>query len=260
MTKTGWQRATALVSLSPCGAATGFAVAHDTLAGLTSPAGLPARLQALEPPAAPGGGLRPAIVSAARHYLQLARTRTPAEMKALIWRSDSTDGADHGESCAAFASLTLELGARAVGQQSWVSGGGTYPWPLHPWADVRVESNPASPQVISVQQDAQAHHRWPPLGDGYRPQPGDGVLFDGHVEVVTSYAGGTLETIGADSLPGLTVNAHSFPAPLAGQGVLGFVDNGDLAATAAPSPSPSQASPSQAPAPGEAAGGAGEVP
>ena len=272
MTKPGWQRATALVSLSTCGAATGFAVAHDTIAGLTSPAGLPARLQALETPAgpavpgapgapagpaapgAPGGALRPAIVSAARHYLQLARTRTPAEMEALIWRSDSTDGTDHGESCAAFASLTLELGAKAVGQQSWVTGGGTYPWPLHRWADVRVESNPASSQVISMQADAQAHHRWHPLGDGYRPQPGDWVLFDGHVEVVTSDAGGTLETIGADSLPGLTVNAHSFPAPLAGQGVLGFVDNGDLAAAA------SSSAPSRAPAGGGAAMGRAEIP
>ena len=25
-----------------------------------------------------------------------------------------------------------------------------------------------------------AHHRWHPLGDRYRPQPGDWVLFDGH--------------------------------------------------------------------------------
>ncbi len=230
MTKPGWQRATALVSLSTCGAMTGFAVAHDTVAGMTSPVGLPIRLQDLDKPTASGDGvLRPAIVGAARHYLQLARSRTPAEMEAMIWRADSTDGADHGESCAAFASLTLELGARAAGEQSWVTGGGSYPWPLQRWADVRVEPNPASEDVISVQQDAQAHHRWHPLGDGYRPQPGDWVLFDGHVEVVTGYAGGSLETIGGDSLPGFTVNAHTFPAPLAARGVLGFVNNGDLA-------------------------------
>jgi flagellum-specific peptidoglycan hydrolase FlgJ len=230
MTKPGWQRATALVSLSTCGAMTGFAVAHDAIAGMASPTGMPVRLQALDSPATPGGSaLRPAIVSAARHYLQLARTRTPAEMEAMIWQADSTDGADHGESCAAFASLTLELGAQAAGEQSWVTGGGSYPWPLHRWADVRVESNPASLTVISIQQDAQAHHRWHPLGDGYQPQPGDWVLFDGHVEVVTGYAGGSLETIGGDSLPGFTVNAHTFPAPLAGHGVLGFVNNGDLA-------------------------------
>ena len=83
-----------------------------------------------------------------------------------------------------------------------------------------------------MQQDAQARHRWHPLGDGYRPQPGDWVLFDGHVEVVTRVTGGALSTIGADSRPGLTVNAHTFPAPFGAQGVLGFVDNGGLVTTA----------------------------
>jgi hypothetical protein len=158
----------------------------------------------------------------------MAQTRTSAEMEALIWQADSIDSADHGESCAAFASLTLALGANAVGQQSWATGGGSYPWPLYQWADVRVEPNPASPNVVSMLQDAQAHHRWHPLGDNYRPQPGDWVLFDGHVEVVTRYTGAVLYTIGGDSLPNLTVNAHKFTAPLAAQGVLGFVNNGDL--------------------------------
>ena len=168
----------------------------------------------------------------ARHYLRMAQGKTPAEMEALIWQASSIDGADHGQSCAAFASLTLALGARAVGQQSWVTGGGSYPWPLHPWADVRVQPNPASPDVTSMLQDAQAHHRWHPLGDGYRPQPGDWVLFDGHVEVLTRYSGAALYTVGADSLPNLTVNAHRFPAPFGAQGVLGFVDNGELASAA----------------------------
>ena len=153
-------------------------------------------------------------------------------MEALIWQASSIDGVDHGQSCAAFASLTLALGAKAAGQQSWVTGGGSYPWPLHPWADVRVQPNPASPDVVSMLQDAQAHHRWHPLGDGYRPQPGDWVLFDGHVEVVTRYAGAALYTVGGDSLPDLTVNAHKFPAPFGGQGVLGFVNNGELASAA----------------------------
>ena len=49
--------------------------------------------------------------------------------------------------------------------------------------------------------DAQAHGRWHPLGDGYQPQPGDWVLFEHHVEVVTSYSGGVLDSIGADSAP-----------------------------------------------------------
>ena len=149
-------------------------------------------------------------------------------MEAIIWQRDSIDGADHGQSCAAFASLALELGAQVVGGQSWVSGGGSYPWPLHSWADVRVEPNPASLGIVSIQQDAQAHDRWHPLGDGYAPLPGDWVLFDGHVEVVTKDAGGVLHTIGGDSLPNFSVNAHEYPGPLSAAGVVGFVNNGSL--------------------------------
>src|SRR5690349_24757326 len=211
---------------------TGFTVAHGTVADMTSPTTVPPLLLALDQPATPDasgdGALRSAIVGVARHYLRLARTRTPAEMESLIWQASSVDGADHGQSCAAFASLTLALGAKAAGQESWVTGGGSYPWPLHRWADVRVQPNPASPDVVSMLADAQAHHRWHPLGDGYRPKPGDWVLFDGHVEVVTRLAGSALYTVGADSLPGLTVNAHRFPAPFGAVGVLGFVNNGDL--------------------------------
>jgi len=234
--KPAWQQATAVVSLSTCGAVTGLTFTHDTVADMTSPTSVPARLTALDGPARPAssgdGALRSAIVGVARHYLQLAQSRTPAEMEALIWQADSIDGVDHGQSCAAFASLTLALGAQAVGQQSWATGGGSYPWPLHQWADVRVQPNPESPSVVSMLQDAQAHHRWHPLGDGYQPQPGDWVLFDGHVEVVTRYTGAALYTVGGDSLPGLTVNAHKFPAPFAAQGVLGFVNNGELASPA----------------------------
>ena len=234
--KPAWQQATALMSLSTYGAMTGFTFAHGTVAELTSPASMPAHLMALATPASPASpddsALRSAIVSVAKYYLQMAQSKTPAEMEALIWQADSTDGADHGQSCAAFASLTLALGAQAVGQQSWATGGGSYPWPLHRWADVRVQPNPDSPDVVSMLQDAQAHHRWHPLGDGYRPRPGDWVLFDGHVEVVTGYAGTALYTVGGDSLPDLTVNAHKFPAPLAAQGVLGFVNNGELVSTA----------------------------
>ena len=236
------------MSLSTCGAMTGFTFAHGTVADMTSPTSVPVHLLARDESGAPDspaspaspassasshdGALRSAIVSVARHYLQLARSRTPAEMEALIWQANSIDGADHGQSCAAFASLSLALGARAVGQQSWVTGGGSYPWPLHPWADVRVQPNPASPDVTSMLQDAQAHHRWHPLGDGYQPRPGDWVLFDGHVEVLTRASGAALYTVGADSRPDLTVNAHKFPAPFGAQGVLGFVDNGELASAA----------------------------
>ena len=121
----------------------------------------------------------------ASYYQRMAQSKTPAEMEALIWQRDSKDGADHGESCAAFASMTLALAAQMVGRQSWVTGGSTYPWPLQDWADVRVDPNPASLGITSIVQDAQAHQRWHPLGDGYQPLPGDWVLFQGHVEVVT---------------------------------------------------------------------------
>ena len=56
--------------------------------------------------------------------------------------------------------------------------------------------------------------------------PGDWVLFDQHVEVVTGDSGGVLHTIGGDSLPNFSVNAHQYPGPLAAQGVAGFVNNG----------------------------------
>jgi flagellum-specific peptidoglycan hydrolase FlgJ len=230
--KARWQQATALVSLSTAGAMTGFSFAHASVADLTSPSSLPVKLLAQNKPAAPAGAsdsaLRAAIVKAAQYYLRLAQSHSPAAMEALIWQNDSMDGADHGESCAAFASLTLESGAQATGQQSWVTGGTTYPWPVHAWVDSRVDPNADSPGVISILQDAQAHHRWHPLGDGYAPQPGDWVLFDGHVEVVTQYAGGVLYTIGGDSMPNLSVNAHQYDAPLAAQGVTGFVNNGVL--------------------------------
>ena len=258
--KPTWQQTTAVVSLSTCGAMTGFTFAHGTVADMTSPTSMPFHLAAQGKPASSGdGALRSAIVSAARYYLQMAQGKTPAEMEALIWRADSIGGDDHGQSCAAFASLTLALGAQAVGQQSWVTGGGSYPWPLHPWADVRVQPNPASPDVVSMLQDAQAHHRWHPLGDGYQPQPGDWVLFDGHVEVVTRYTGAALYTVGADSLPNLTVNAHKLPAPLAAQGVLGFVNNGELVRTAGHD-GQSAVGGAQAADGLQAAGGAAQVP
>ena len=189
-----WQQATALVTLTAGGVITGLNFAPGTAATMTTPNGVPLHLLALEKSAdgdlgglsgeASGGArssdaiVRPAIVNIARHYLQLAQGKTPAEMEALIWGSVSTDGADHGPFCAAFASLTLELAAQAVGQQSWATGGASYPWPLHRWADVRVQPNPDSPDVVSMLQDAQAHHRWHQLGDGYQPRPGDWVLFE----------------------------------------------------------------------------------
>ena len=247
--KPWWQQATALVTVTTGGVITGFNFVPGAAATMTSPTSVPLHLLALEQAARPGavmnaravGGdtadsgtgdalLRSAIVNVAKYYLQIAATRSPAQMEALIWDNTSLNGADHGPSCAAFASLTLELAAQAVGQRSWVSGGSSYPFPVPAWADVRVDTNPASPAVTSVMADAQAHDRWHPVGGSYQPQPGDWVLFAHHVEVVTRYSGGVLDTIGADSDPGLTVNAHSYGGTLAADGVAGFVDNGHLAA------------------------------
>src|SRR5215813_8194844 len=231
-----WQQVTALVSLSTSGAITGFSFVPGAVADLITPTSMPIRLMALEKsvkPAAPDDAtLRSAIVNVANYYLRMAQGKTPAEMEQIIWQQDSLDGVDHGASCAAFASLTLELGAQVVGQQSWVTGGTSYPWPLHSWADVRVDPNPSSLGITSILQDAQRNDRWHPLGDGYQPMPGDWVLFEGHVEVITNYAGGTLYTIGGDSGPNLSVNAHEYPGSLDAQGVVGFVNNSGLTVTA----------------------------
>ena len=226
-----WQQATALITLGAGGAVTGFSFVPKAPADLTSPASLPpVKLLALEHTSGPAPGsdamLRAAIVHVARHFMRLAESRSPAEMEAMIWQFASADGANHGPSCAAFASLTLELASHMAGLESWVTGGTSYPWPVHSWVDGRVDPNPASPEVVSVLQDAQNHGRWRPLGDGYAPQPGDWVLFDGHVEVVTKYLGGVLYTIGGDSVPNMSVNAHEYSGPLQAQGVAGFVDNG----------------------------------
>jgi flagellum-specific peptidoglycan hydrolase FlgJ len=271
--KPRWQQVTALVSLSAGGAITGFNFVPKPAAELKSPTAMPIHLMALERSAQPSpsqdSALRSAIVNVANHYLRMAESRTPGEMEAIIWQHVSVDGVDHGPSCAAFASLALELGANAVGQQSWVTGGTSYPWPLHKWADARVDPNPASIGITSVLQDAQAHGRWHPLGDGYRPRPGDWVLFDGHVEVVTKYAGGVLDTVGGDSAPNLSVNAHQYRNPLSALGVAGFVDNGLAGAggqhgaartTARPGGQAGDAAPAARPSPGQPKNGAADIP
>jgi hypothetical protein len=86
--KPTWQQATTLVSLSTCGAMTGFTFAHGTVADVTSPTSMPVHLMALDKPASPvsssDSALRSAIVSVAKYYLQMAQSKTPAEMEALI--------------------------------------------------------------------------------------------------------------------------------------------------------------------------------
>jgi flagellum-specific peptidoglycan hydrolase FlgJ len=262
ISKPWWQQATALVTVSASGVITGFNFA-PAAAAETTPTSVPLHLLALQQAAqldttvkapASDAQLRAAIVNVANYYLKLAKTKTPAQVEALIWGKVSGEGTDHGPSCAAFASLTLELAAQTTGLRSWATGGTTYPWPLPAWADVRVNTNPASPQVTSVVADAQANGRWHPLSDDdYTPQPGDWAVYDGHVEVVTSYSGGVLDTIGADSLPGFTLNAHSSAAPLADQGIVGFVDNGNLQpASGSTAPANTKAAPAKA-KPGPAA-------
>ena len=143
ISKPWWEQVTALISLSVSGAVTGFSFVPKAPADLRSPSSMPIQLLAMEQTAqaapADDTALRSAIVNVANYFLRMAATKTPAEMEAIIWHHDSIDGVDHGESCAAFASLTLEMAAHVVGQQSWVTGGTTYPWPLHEWADVRVD-------------------------------------------------------------------------------------------------------------------------
>src|SRR6204780_5270016 len=161
--KARWQQATALVTVSAGGVITGFNFVPGA-ATLTPPASVPLHQLALEQAARPDTAgkatasdaqLRAAIVNVARYYLKLAQTKTPAQIEAMIWGEVSSDGTDHGPSCAAFASLTLELAAHTTGLRSWVTGGTSYPWPLPTWADVRVDTNPASRLVTSVTADAQ---------------------------------------------------------------------------------------------------------
>ena len=87
--KPTWQQATALVSLSTCGAMTGFAFAHGTIDDMTSPTRMPVHLLALKKPAKPvsanDSALRSAIVNVANYYLRMAQTKSPAEMEAIIW-------------------------------------------------------------------------------------------------------------------------------------------------------------------------------
>ncbi len=87
-------------------------------------------------------------------------------MVAEVW---SDYPSDWPAICAVAAKLgdALELGAQAVGKQSWLTGGTTDPWLLHEWADVRVDPTRIRTGVISTLQDAQALHRWRSLGDDY---------------------------------------------------------------------------------------------
>jgi flagellum-specific peptidoglycan hydrolase FlgJ len=79
------------------------------------------------------------------------------------------------------------------------------------------------------------------------------------VEVVTKFANGVLSTIGGDSLPGFTVNAHQFSGSLGADGVVGFVNNGELLSTAS-SDTQQAAATQNRPAPQELPGSVGSQP
>src|SRR5260370_40111064 len=104
-------------------------------AGMAGP--LVALNRRAKPVSASDSALRSAIVNVAGNYLRMAQDKSPAEMEAIIWGNASVNGVDHGQSCAAFASLTLALGAQATGQHSWVSGGAPHPWPPAPRGGAR---------------------------------------------------------------------------------------------------------------------------
>src|SRR5580693_6168262 len=135
--KARWQQATALVTVSAGGVITGFNFVPGA-AALTAPASVPLHQLALERAAQPDTAgkatasdaqLRAAVVNVAGYYLKLAKTKSPAQIEALIWGEVSSDRADHGPACAAFASLTLDLASQTTGLRSWVTGGTAYPWP-----------------------------------------------------------------------------------------------------------------------------------
>ena len=110
--KAWWQQATALVTVTTGGAITGLTFVPGAAATMTSPSSVPLHLLALEQAVhtgdaanarafgadGPGSAasdqlLRSAIVNVAKYYLQLAKTRTPAQMEALIWDNTSLNEA-----------------------------------------------------------------------------------------------------------------------------------------------------------------------
>ena len=218
--KPWWQQATALVTVSTGGVITGFNFVPGAAATMTSPsqrAAAPARAGAggQARPGGTGDAQAPAGDRQRGRLLPSARAnqdpgpdggadlgqgqrgwRRPRPVVRRVRQPDPRTGRPGGRA----AKLGQRRRRRTRGRCTSGPTSGSTPTRTR-WASRR------------WWPDAQAHGRWHPLGDGYQPQPGDWVVFDGHVEVVTSYADGVLDTIGADSLPNLTVNAHSFRRP-----------------------------------------------
>ena len=225
--KPWWQQATALVSLGTGGAMTGFSFVPRPAADLTSPSSVPVHLMALEqaaqPTAADDGALRSAIVNVANYYLpdggeqdagrdggdHLAARQRRRRRPRPILRGVRQPHPGAGRS----GDRPAELGHRRH---------------LVPVAAARLGRCPGEPEP-----GLAGHHVDRPGRAGTRSLacrwatatgrcPATGCVFDGHVEVVTKDANGVLHTIGGDSLPNFSVNAHEYPGPLAAQGVAGL--------------------------------------
>ena len=104
---------------------TGLAFTQGSAGDLTSPSSAPVKLLALfrlRKSESSGHRRRRAAGGdrqVGQHFLRMAEGRTPmAQIEALIWQNDSVGGADHGESCAAFASLRSRPGRKRSGSRA----------------------------------------------------------------------------------------------------------------------------------------------
>lgn len=103
-----------------------------------------------------------------------------------------TGGVDGIEWCAAEGSSVVNKTAKQLGLPSPIFGGSSYGMHLPDDVLIRVNQNPSSPDVMSLQQWGQAvgaYHS----ADSYQPQPGDIAIFRGHTGVVVD-VGGDLAT------------------------------------------------------------------
>ena len=244
--KPWWQQATALVTVSTGGVITGFNFVPGAAATMTSPTSVPLHLLALEQAAQPG-----ALGDLAVGGDSATRATSDAQLRAAIVnvagvlpaaRQDQDAGPDGG----------ADLGqdqhrrrrprgvlrrvrqphprARRAGGRPAELGDrrGTYPWPLHEWADVRVDTNPASPASPRWSADAQAHGRWHPLGDGYQPQPGDWAAYDGTSRSSPATPAACSTPSAPTRCPASRSTRTRPPARSPSRASTGFVDNGNL--------------------------------
>ena len=254
---------TALVSLSAGGAITGFSFVPKAAADLTSPTSMPIHLLALQQSAQAGrrpidATLRSAIVNVAHYYLRMAAGQDPGR-----------DGGDHlaARQHRRRRPRRVVRGVRQPDPRAGRPGG--RPAELghrrHAPTRGRCTSGPMSGSTPIRPRSASSRccrtrrriGRWHPLGDGYQPQPGDWVLFDGHVEVVTKYARRGAAHDRRRLAAELLGQRARVPGPLAGAG-RGRLRQQRIAGPAArPAPRPAPASPAHGPRPVAGAGGRG---